>query len=1216
MSDLPYPGLRPFQHDEIDIFFGREEHIDQLITRLGKTQFLAVIGSSGCGKSSLVRAGLLANLVTGFLAKAGTRWWVVEMRPGDRPFARLAESLLKTKFGEVYQKSLKKEFGQDTDLPAMDPAQALAFLQAELRHIPLGLHRVLRETPLPERTNLLLVVDQFEEIFRYCQQGDTNETRANMDTAKAFVALLLAGNRPSTLLKEPRVYVVITMRSDFIGECALFHGLPEAINQGLFLTPRLIREQLHDAIVMPAQVFNGKVEPALVNQLLNEVGNEPDQLPLLQHALARMWDFARQDAEPVVLTLEHYDKVGKLATALSQHADEAYQELNLQQQQIAEILFRSLTERSNTHHDLRRPVKLAEVATIANVPWQQVVEVVDVFRQTGRNFLMPSIEVTLQPDTVLDISHESLIRQWQRLEAWVETEAKSAEFYRRLKYTAGLYWKREAALLHTPELEYAITWRDQNQPSVQWAKRYSEHESEFQATISFLEASITRQTQLQRRQRQLQRRRTLMIVGVVVLLIVIGFLIGVTEQISQQKNKALEAEKKARESEFESQLTNAVLLARLEDYTAARQILATGQTFEQIPIERHRARAWLTEFVNIMSNTTPPPVYKTVGVALYTIAVSAEGRWLATAGKKGQLFLFNLETNQLEKHLVGHAGEDINTLVFCPKSQWVASAGNDQQVIFWSIPEGKEFKRLSTDFKINALAVTAEGAYLAISGEKADIILIKVATNQKIRVLSRQHKAITFSGLAFHPTKPLLASAYEDGQIYLWDWQTGKAVKILKGHASAAYSVNFSSDGRLLVSSSEDKSVRVWDIDSGETLHELHGHQDIIYGVNFLKGNNYLISGSNDQTLRLWDSNNEFSLQVLQGHRGGINDIAIYPKSEKEFWVFSASDDGTVRRWDITFPLPYEKKVQQIDLPGNPFSVAISPSGEQIAVGFEDGALRLYTFPQMTLLGEQKQAHKKEIRCLRFTHDSQLLASGSYDGQAKLWEVNLKGQLKLKQTINEGAGEIYAVSFSPHGEVLAIARDDGQIGLFTLKTKEKRPFKAHDGGVLSVTFDNSGTRLLSGGRDEYTRLWQFNEGKATQLQAFKSQSSVMSVEFSSDNRWIASVGQDLLVHIYQTDNNKEEKTLGKHRNTIYRVIFSKDNQRVLTVSSDATLRMWDLKKEMELFSLHLPTQPFSPTVPLRDFDFYCFSNETCYVAVPLTSGQLVLITAKIDLPLS
>lgn len=160
------------------------------------------------------------------------------------------------------------------------------------------------------------------------------------------------------------------------------------------------------------------------------------------------------------------------------------------------------------------------------------------------------------------------------------------------------------------------------------------------------------------------------------------------------------------------------------------------------------------------------------------------------------------------------------------------------------------------------------------------------------------------------------------------------------------------------------------------------------------------------------------------------------------------------------------------------------------------------------------------------------MASGSYDGKVKLWEIKTDDKLKLQQTLNESGGEIYAVSFSPNSEILAIAREDGQIGLFTINTQEKHSFKAHEGGVLSVTFDNSGTRLLSGGRDEYTKLWQLKEGQETkELQSFKSQSSVISVEFSSDDQQIASVGQDLLVHIYQI-NNKEEKILGKHRKTI------------------------------------------------------------------------------------
>jgi len=255
---------------------------------------------------------------------------------------------------------------------------------------------------------------RFEEIFRYYQQGAEDE-------AAAFVSLLLAGS------EHPDVYVVITMRSDFLGDCALFHGLPEAINQGLFLTPRLNREQLRAAIEEPAAVFGGKIEPALVNHLLNDAGNNPDQLPVVQHALMRMWTIASTHPSPaggdgkdegITLTMDHYAQIGGLDAALSQHADEAYNELDPSQHKIAEIMFRSLSERGSDRRDTRRPVPLTEVAAVAKVPWQEVAAVVEVFRQEGRSFLMPPVGKDLEPDSILDISHESLIRQWQRLQDW------------------------------------------------------------------------------------------------------------------------------------------------------------------------------------------------------------------------------------------------------------------------------------------------------------------------------------------------------------------------------------------------------------------------------------------------------------------------------------------------------------------------------------------------------------------------------------------------------------------------------------------------------------------------------------------------------------------------------------------------------------------------------------------------------------------------------
>ncbi len=339
LSTSPYPGLRPFRRDESDIFFGRDEQVDELLAKLEDHQFLAVVGSSGCGKSSLVRAGLLAALERGFMASAGPRWRIVEMRPGNQPLSNLARSLLQSGL-------LGKEWAKD--------AQSAAFLRASLRRGPRSLVELLRESPKPQRTNFLLLVDQFEEIFRFREHGDVNE-------ANAFVNLLLA----TAAQEQVSVYVVITMRSDYIGDCSLFMGLPEALNKGQFLTPRLTREQCRAAIVGPAAAFGTEVEPALVNRILNDMGTDPDQLPLMQHTLMRIWTLATKgslacqctgegdevSAEkdspkcPTSVTTEHYGKVGGMKEALSNHADEIYHDsLDEAGRHVAEVLFSAFAE--------------------------------------------------------------------------------------------------------------------------------------------------------------------------------------------------------------------------------------------------------------------------------------------------------------------------------------------------------------------------------------------------------------------------------------------------------------------------------------------------------------------------------------------------------------------------------------------------------------------------------------------------------------------------------------------------------------------------------------------------------------------------------------------------------------------------------------------------------------------------------------------------------
>jgi hypothetical protein len=515
-TTIPYPGLRPFERGESDIFFGREEQTDQLLRRLEHRRFLAVVGSSGCGKSSLVRAGLLAALETGYMAQAGARWRVAVMRPGANPMRNLSGALL--------------------DRAALGPEReghgnAIEFLEATLRRGPLGIVEALRETPLPPGTNLLLVVDQFEEIFRFLSEHQHDE-------ADAFVGLLLE----SAAQRDFPVYVVLTMRSDYIGDCAVFTGLPEALNEGQYLAPRLSREQRACAITGPARVFGGDVEPKLVNQILNEMGPQPGHLPVLQHLLMRMWTYDHRaeasvaqpsdggnavaekaedrsslstmaataarsasvvlEVEPAntaprrVLTRADYDAVGGFANALSQHANQVFDSLSARQQELAAVMFRRLCHRGARGRDVRRPAPVKEIAAVGHSTISEVVAVADVFRSEDNRFLMPPSAEPLTADTMLDITHESLINGWNRLREWSEQEAQSAREYRYLQESAALWKEGKAGLWRTPSLENGLEWMEREKPTAEWAQRYG---GNFGLAVEFLEASKKEHTAEQSR---------------------------------------------------------------------------------------------------------------------------------------------------------------------------------------------------------------------------------------------------------------------------------------------------------------------------------------------------------------------------------------------------------------------------------------------------------------------------------------------------------------------------------------------------------------------------------------------------------------------------------------------------------------------------------------------------------------------------------------------
>ncbi len=494
----PFPGLRPFEPDEDHLFFGRERQTDELLRRLRSTRFLAILGTSGCGKSSLVRSGLIPSLYGGAMTRAGSSWRIAILRPGEDPIGNLAAAL-------DAPEALGGADGGDIG----DGGDGLSrrLLETTLRASNRGLVECVRQARIPPRDNVLVLIDQFEELFRFKR----SRREQGRDESVAFVKLLLeaAGHR-----EEP-VYIALTMRSDFIGNCLELPELPEAINEGLYLVPRMTRDELRAAITGPVAVGGAAIAPRLVSRLLNDVGDDPDQLPILQHALMRTWDRWDEDHEPgEPLDLRHYEAIGTMKEALSRHAEEALGELDEQGRAIAETLFRALTELGGDGKGTRRPVRLAEVCALTGVGTDEIAAVAERFRRPGRSFLMPPAGVRLRLDSVLDLSHESLMRIWGRLHRWAKEEGQSARVYIGLARAAARFESGASALWRDPELQIALNWRRQQRPTEAWAARY---DPSFERALRFLDASAAERDRAiaereTSRQRKLRQARTLMIV--------------------------------------------------------------------------------------------------------------------------------------------------------------------------------------------------------------------------------------------------------------------------------------------------------------------------------------------------------------------------------------------------------------------------------------------------------------------------------------------------------------------------------------------------------------------------------------------------------------------------------------------------------------------------------------------------------------------------------
>jgi hypothetical protein len=948
--DFPYPGLRPFLRRENLIFFGREGQTDALIERLRVNHFLAVLGSSGSGKSSLVRAGLLPALESGLMAGARSHWKMAVIRPGERPIAYLANALA--------------ELVSRPDDPDYQVIPARMMLETMLLASSFGLKEAALGPILLPNENLLVVVDQFEEIFRFNEDSKDIE---RLNEAKAFIRLLLEASVDPAI----PVYVVITMRSDFLGECPRFRDLPEAINAGQYLVPRLSRAQMREAIAGPAAVFNEEIAPDLVIRLLNDVGDNPDQLPILQHALMRTWDHHTPGQE---LWIGDYEAIGGLQNALNQHAEEIYANLEAQGLgAVVEALFKSLTETESEGKGIRRPMRLGQVCATAGVSEEKVIQVVEAFRAPGCSFLMPPVDVPLTAESILDISHESFMRLWARLGDWVREEFRSAEEYQRLSNAAMDHLAGKVNLWRQPELGIALKWRETTNPGAAWASRYDDN---FVVAMKFLDDSLAAwkkeeadkaavvllERQSEERKHTVRRQRR------AILLMSFLLIITILSSIWSLK-KTWEADKNLNDAKF-----NLGIAEKIGDTLRKKQDLL-NLALKTITVRNDSLR----------SNADSIQALDSIRNLLLRDAQQSSKvlreQYVTIEEKKRQLERFNRSLKA--------KGDSLNQSLAAQKVATdrainLRDSANIRSAQFEALQWAARSFEAPNRETAARLALNAFKQYTDKEGSPHDpqIYAALHASFERYKPLIRKQLNTQVYAFDYDPAEDKGNAINISGKLYQFFVFGGGAQFEAKATSNTLDNrfIGHGFDHRTIFASSITHDLLVYKGLGIYLANQYSGHSTTITSAIEIPKVEEIWSGDIGGNLLRWSKSEEnpSPRAFSEKFEGGINTMVINAAGTK---IAIAS------RNLITMVDPQDAKVsKQIRLQGNPTAMAFSNKGEILAFGLESGRIGYYDLKSGMV--DTLRVHAGRVSDICFSPDNQLVASCSYDQTIRLWRIN------------------------------------------------------------------------------------------------------------------------------------------------------------------------------------------------------------------------------------
>lgn len=975
----PFPGLRPFTIDECHLFFGREGQADEILVKLSENRFVSVMGYSGSGKSSLMYCGLVPVLYGGFMTQTGPNWNAVITRPGSTPISNLAESIVENLIagGRI----------EDSDRSIQS-----AVISSVLRSGPMGLVKVSKYLQDQTGENIFFLVDQFEELLRFRENPAKGEAH---NEAQLYVNLVLNAVWQTAV----PVYVALTMRSDFIGNCSAFPHLANLINRSNYLVPQMTREQKKMVIEGPVAVGGGRISQRLVKRLLSDMGNDQDQLPILQHVLMRTWDYwvaNREGGEP--MDLRHYQAVGKIYEALSQHANEAYDELTTREKEVAEILFKTITEKSHDNKGMRRSGRLGLIAQLAEAEEADVIYVINHFRKAGRSFLMPGANIPLTADTRIELSHESLMRIWKRLNTWVEEEYESAQMYKRLSDAAAMYQIGKTGLWRPPDLQLALNWQKKQKPTREWAQRYDEA---FERAIVFLDTSrITYEAELKNlemmQRRVLRRTRaTAVVLGAGFIVAVVFFLLSYIQKLRADTQAELAREQmaiaKTERERAEDQETRAVEQAELAQ--ARGDSLAVRERALSLALAQAEEAKILMQEALFEAN--------------FQTEIAEQEREKANAALKDAEYQKNVALKNFDD----------------ARRQYLLAIA--QSLAAKSVQENDD-----SDLA-GLLAMQAFHFHRRYDGRTYDPYIYEGLYSSLTKVNGSTYNAIKAQGPPHVHIKSIVLSPGLNGF-----YTSGADGRIMKGNiaqltsTATPYSnpfpskvISISSDENFIVNGSDSSFVQIYNLkeNSGRPSSVARNLQGSTNDIVFLPGKTSFIVSGSGRTLNLVDATTG-ATQVLLTLPFELKSIDISPNGQTLAGASWTGNIVLINLKDNSYTTLIEESKARM------LTVRFTPKGDGLAYGGEDkenkrGFVRLYNFSSRET--RYFSGHRAGVNDIEFSPDGALMASAGADKRLLMWVLENPGDLPI--TMQNNAGFVWDIAFTPQSDFLIAACSESEI---------------------------------------------------------------------------------------------------------------------------------------------------------------------------------------------